>query len=178
MQPPSPVLLGTALLALANMVHSRPASAGGSSRQQAVDEEKGLTVVHGEKFPTRRDHWRPQVHFSPPKNWLNDPNGLFRDSKGTWHLYYQCKQIGDPHVDVDCSERHACRRRLTQCALRCPCHMTPVSVLPCSTISSVFDEDIGMWASYADRASRRPFLLARRHQGLGPCDVAGPLQLD
>ncbi|KAH7166577.1 glycosyl hydrolase [Dactylonectria macrodidyma] len=33
--------------------------------------------------------YRPQVHFSPPKNFMNDPNGMFRDSNGTWHLYYQ-----------------------------------------------------------------------------------------
>ncbi|KAM4055673.1 invertase [Hirsutella rhossiliensis] len=33
--------------------------------------------------------YRPQVHFSAPQNFLNDPNGLFRDGRGTWHLYYQ-----------------------------------------------------------------------------------------
>jgi beta-fructofuranosidase len=33
---------------------------------------------------------RPQIHFSPPKNFMNDPNGCFRDANGTWHLYYQC----------------------------------------------------------------------------------------
>jgi beta-fructofuranosidase len=32
---------------------------------------------------------RPQVHFSPPEFFMNDPNGMFRDSNGTWHLYYQ-----------------------------------------------------------------------------------------
>ena len=34
---------------------------------------------------------RPQIHFSPPQKFMNDPNGLFRDLNGTWHLYYQCK---------------------------------------------------------------------------------------
>lgn len=34
--------------------------------------------------------WRPQIHFSPPTNFMNDPNGCFRDANGTWHLYYQC----------------------------------------------------------------------------------------
>lgn len=34
---------------------------------------------------------RPQVHFSPPKDFMNDPNGLFFDDrKGIYHLYYQC----------------------------------------------------------------------------------------
>ncbi|KAF5355439.1 hypothetical protein D9758_006421 [Tetrapyrgos nigripes] len=32
---------------------------------------------------------RPQVHFSPPQGFMNDPNGCFLDTNGTWHLYYQ-----------------------------------------------------------------------------------------
>ncbi|MFT5571024.1 MAG: fructan beta-fructosidase, partial [Cyclobacteriaceae bacterium] len=31
---------------------------------------------------------RPQFHFSPPDNWMNDPNGMFY-SKGYYHLFYQ-----------------------------------------------------------------------------------------
>lgn len=33
--------------------------------------------------------YRPQVHFSPPKGFMNDPNGMFQDANGTYHLYYQ-----------------------------------------------------------------------------------------
>jgi hypothetical protein len=33
---------------------------------------------------------RPQIHYSPPTNFMNDPNGCFLDDNGTWHLYYQC----------------------------------------------------------------------------------------
>ncbi|KAG7005833.1 invertase 2 [Physcia stellaris] len=32
---------------------------------------------------------RPQIHYSPPTNFMNDPNGMFVDSNGTYHLYYQ-----------------------------------------------------------------------------------------
>ncbi|KAF2730890.1 hypothetical protein EJ04DRAFT_472948, partial [Polyplosphaeria fusca] len=32
---------------------------------------------------------RPQVHFSPPKGFMNDPNGMFVDAAGLYHLYYQ-----------------------------------------------------------------------------------------
>ena len=56
---------------------------------------------------------RPQVHYSPPQHFMNgkayadvlrkymlmstDPNGLFRDVQGTYHLYYQCKRINKIH---------------------------------------------------------------------------------
>lgn len=38
--------------------------------------------------------YRPQVHFSPPTGFMNDPNGMFRDANGTWHLYYQLNPTG------------------------------------------------------------------------------------
>ncbi|KZZ98777.1 invertase precursor [Moelleriella libera RCEF 2490] len=45
--------------------------------------------------------FRPQVHFSAPKQFMSDPNGLFRDENDTWHLYYQYNprdlKFGRPH---------------------------------------------------------------------------------
>lgn len=32
--------------------------------------------------------YRPQFHFSPRENWMNDPNGLVYEN-GTYHLYFQ-----------------------------------------------------------------------------------------
>lgn len=34
------------------------------------------------------DEHRPQLHFTPRKGWMNDPNGMVY-YKGTWHLFFQ-----------------------------------------------------------------------------------------
>ncbi len=36
---------------------------------------------------------RPQIHFTPQKNWMNDPNGMVY-ADGVWHLYYQYNPAG------------------------------------------------------------------------------------
>ncbi|SOE19848.1 fructan beta-fructosidase [Spirosomataceae bacterium TFI 002] len=35
-----------------------------------------------------QERWRPEFHFSPEKNWMNDPNGLVY-LNGEWHLFFQ-----------------------------------------------------------------------------------------
>jgi len=37
---------------------------------------------------TYKEQYRPQIHFSPPAHWMNDPNGMVF-YKGTYHLFYQ-----------------------------------------------------------------------------------------
>lgn len=41
-----------------------------------------------------KERYRPQYHFSPQKNWTNDPNGLLY-YKGTYHLFYQHNPFGN-----------------------------------------------------------------------------------
>src|SRR6478752_6621310 len=38
--------------------------------------------------------YRPLIHYSPTKNWMNDPNGLVF-YKGVYHLYYQYNPKGN-----------------------------------------------------------------------------------
>jgi hypothetical protein len=49
---------------------------------------QGLGFSSGSPLPTYSEPFRPQFHFSPPINFMNDPNGLVY-SNGTWHLFYQ-----------------------------------------------------------------------------------------
>jgi beta-fructofuranosidase len=42
---------------------------------------------------TNADPHRPQYHFLPPANWMNDPNGLIY-WKGRYHLFYQYNPNG------------------------------------------------------------------------------------
>lgn len=40
------------------------------------------------------EQYRPQIHYTPAKNWVNDPNGMvFVD--GVWHLFYQYNPYGN-----------------------------------------------------------------------------------
>ena len=38
--------------------------------------------------------YRPNFHFTPQKNWMNDPNGMFYWN-GNYHLYFQHHPFGN-----------------------------------------------------------------------------------
>lgn len=48
--------------------------------------------------PASEQH-RPYLHFSPERNWMNDPNGMVYEN-GTWHLFFQHNPNGTRWGDM------------------------------------------------------------------------------
>ncbi|KAI0628209.1 glycosyl hydrolase [Trametes polyzona] len=74
--------------------------------------------------------YRPQVHFSPPQHFMNDPNGMFLDANGTYHLYYQY----NPTANVAGNQHwgHATSRDLYHWINQ------PIAIFPPSNDSQIF----------------------------------------
>ena len=49
--------------------------------------------------------FRPQLHFSPEKNWMNDPNGMVLH-EGTYHLFFQHNPTGTSVGQHELGTRH------------------------------------------------------------------------
>jgi fructan beta-fructosidase len=53
-----------------------------------------IGVANGAPKDSYDENYRPQFHFTPAKNWMNDPNGpIFY--KGEYHLFYQYNPFGN-----------------------------------------------------------------------------------
>jgi beta-fructofuranosidase/levanase len=48
----------------------------------------GPCAIHAVFGQTYTEPYRPQYHFTPQENWMNDPNGLLYYN-GIYHMYYQ-----------------------------------------------------------------------------------------
>lgn len=70
-------------------VASAPASAPAASPAEASPSPQ--VGDHNLGNAPYQEKYRPQVHFSPAKNWMNDPNGLIY-YKGQYHMFFQYNQ--------------------------------------------------------------------------------------
>jgi len=52
-----------------------------------------IGLALSQAVPTYHEQYRPGYHFTPPQNWMNDPNGLLY-LDGEYHLFYQYNPQG------------------------------------------------------------------------------------
>ncbi|EST07234.1 Glycosyl hydrolase family 32, N-terminal [Kalmanozyma brasiliensis GHG001] len=65
-----------------------PRMNNGASNNNGQCRNSNGSSLQGYQPPLYTEPLRPQIHFSPTVNFMNDPNGLVY-SNGTWHLFYQ-----------------------------------------------------------------------------------------
>ena len=53
-----------------------------------------VTTLQPMPQPCHQEAFRPQFHFTPAENWMNDPNGLVY-YEGEYHLFYQFNPYGN-----------------------------------------------------------------------------------
>ena len=78
---------------------------------QALADNAEVQVYSAERERLADDPARPLYHFSPPGEWMNDPNGLCQWG-GRYHLFYQYNRdrlepIGSPRQHRGISWGHA-----------------------------------------------------------------------
>lgn len=60
-----------------------------------IDNPQPEQPTTPDNSPTgRNEQYRPQIHFTPAKNWMNDPNGMVY-ADGVYHLFYQYNPQGN-----------------------------------------------------------------------------------
>ena len=58
------------------------------------DDNGGTTPGEDVGQSSYNEPYRPQIHYTPARNWMNDPNGLVY-ADGMWHMFYQYNPQGN-----------------------------------------------------------------------------------
>jgi len=66
----------------------------GAGPATAAESDVGIPGSPTSQAGLGQEQYRPAIHFSPAKNWMNDPNGMVY-YKGIYHLYYQHNPSGN-----------------------------------------------------------------------------------
>ena len=66
----------------------------GSGNETPSSGSGSETPSSGTSQSSYTELYRPQLHYTPARNWVNDPNGMVYQD-GTWHLFYQYNPYGN-----------------------------------------------------------------------------------
>lgn len=89
------LLGGIVLLLIALLIYLIANISSEGNKDLSENQENLENPVGNQEIPAEYDQsFRPQFHYTPAENWMNDPNGMVY-YEGEYHLFYQYNPEGD-----------------------------------------------------------------------------------